>query len=154
MSNRAMLRKLFEGAETPPVAEEKLGPDGLPLYADMDGNPDDSDLPKDAADEPADDADVDEEEAHDDPDIEKAKSYLEGSLTVGQLIKQLEDFDENMPVVIFYPSGDYWRTQIAKEVEVSRDPRRVKWTDYHDTLQMVDDNYDGDGEGVEVVVLQ
>ena len=64
-------------------------------------------------------------------------------MTVKELIESLEGFDPNMEVKFAYNYGDYWRTQVASNVEYV-DEGQVKYSDYHRMDKVVDD--DGDNE--------
>lgn len=55
--------------------------------------------------------------------------------TVGDLKKALEDFPDDMRVRFVYPSGDYWRTQLAKVVSVLEEGL-TSHSSYHDMEQV------------------
>lgn len=76
-------------------------------------------------------------------------------MKVAELRRQLSFFDDEQEVFFAFPSGDYWGTTQAHEVdEVSEE--KVVWSDYHRTHKLVDedreDRYEDD-ELKEVVVL-
>ena len=71
------------------------------------------------------------------------------TLTVGDLINELKQFDENSPVFLGHPSGDYWQTQIAKAISTV-EMQAVKYSDYHQQNTVADE---GDEDSQEVVFI-
>jgi hypothetical protein len=51
-------------------------------------------------------------------------------MTVNELKELLDQFDGEMEVKFAYNSGDYWRTQVAKNI-TDVEECGVSWTDYH-----------------------
>ena len=70
-------------------------------------------------------------------------------MTVGELKEQLEGFDEKTEVVFSYPSGDYWNTTVAKDID-DVEEGSVTYSAYHNTYKVLndDDLYDEDGEEI------
>ena len=63
---------------------------------------------------------------------------IPGAITVAELIAQLQELDPQASVVIAYPSGDYWRTTLARAVRNGQvADGLVKWSGYHDGWQVV-----------------
>lgn len=84
------------------------------------------------------------------------KSYLDPGrcMTVGELRKELERFDDDTVVLLAYTASDYWRSPIATRVE-GVEETEVFYTDYHQCAQEVDRDKDGDDEDtVSVVVIR
>jgi hypothetical protein len=72
-------------------------------------------------------------------------------VTVKELIAQLERLDENSEVYFAHPSHDYWKTELASEVnEVTEAP--LKHSGYHDQMATVDEEDREDGEKLYVVL--
>ncbi len=67
-----------------------------------------------------------------------AQQVLNDSMTVGELIKALQDFDEGAKVVFHYNYGDYNRTEVADPAYIVEDAK-VKYSIYHNTLTVVND---------------
>lgn len=87
--------------------------------------------------------------------IEQLQDYLTDCPTVADLKAMLEDFDDDTPVLVHYPSGDHWRTEIAAPA-MSVDEDQVKYTAYHRTAQVVSydsDDYDDDEVSQTVVLI-
>lgn len=61
------------------------------------------------------------------------------SLTVRELITQLEQFGDDMEVRFTYNYGDYWKTTVAADVR-NVDTGHVKHSDYHQMDAVVDMN--------------
>lgn len=51
-------------------------------------------------------------------------------MKVKDLIRQLTDFGPEAEVFFQYPSGDYWRTQLAGDVDHVVEAT-VEWSEYH-----------------------
>ena len=62
----------------------------------------------------------------------------ENMLTVGELIAQLEMFNPSTPIVKARPSGDYWHTTIAGEVDC-QELGVIQWSEYHRAFKVVQD---------------
>lgn len=59
------------------------------------------------------------------------------SLTVGELIEQLQNFDEDLPVVFSYTYGDHWSTIVLGEIgQVEEEV--ADWSDYHEQFCLRD----------------
>jgi hypothetical protein len=63
-------------------------------------------------------------------------------MTVAELIEYLEEQDQTLEVKFSYPSGDYWRTQVAKDIE-EVETGLVEYSDYHRMDKVVDNDEDG-----------
>jgi hypothetical protein len=63
-------------------------------------------------------------------------------MTVAELIEYLEEQDQTLEVKFSYPSGDYWRTQVAKDIE-EVETGLVEYSDYHRLDKVVDNDEDG-----------
>lgn len=71
-------------------------------------------------------------------------------MTVGELIKQLEDLDQTKEVYFAHPSHDYWRSELASEVE-SVGEELIKHSQYHGQMTTVRE-LDGDNADMAVVI--
>lgn len=69
--------------------------------------------------------------------------------TVGELRELLARYDNDMPVVFRYPSGDHWRRDLAGRIRQVQ-PDDIKWSDYHGEFAPVGD-YDSDDDEIETV---
>jgi hypothetical protein len=63
-------------------------------------------------------------------------------MTVAELIEYLQEQDQTLEVKFSYNSGDYWRTQIAKDIE-EVETGLVEYSDYHRMDKVVDNDEDG-----------
>jgi hypothetical protein len=63
-------------------------------------------------------------------------------MTVAELIEYLEEQDQTLEVKFSYNSGDYWRTQIAKDIE-EVETGLVEYSDYHRMDKVVNNDEDG-----------
>lgn len=76
-------------------------------------------------------------------------------MKVSELKQQLSFFDDEQEVFFAFPSGDYWGTTQAREVE-DLSEGKVAWSEYHRSHKLIDDEheerYEKD-ELQEVVVL-
>jgi hypothetical protein len=63
-------------------------------------------------------------------------------MTVAELIEYLQEQDQTLEVKFSYPSGDYWRTQLAKDIE-EVETGLVEYSDYHRMDKVVDNDEDG-----------
>jgi hypothetical protein len=67
---------------------------------------------------------------------------------------EVEDGNGDLEVRFAYPSGDYWKTVIAAEVEHA-DTAEVKFSKYHEKDEVIEDDGEddeeegGDGEATE-----
>jgi len=62
---------------------------------------------------------------------------IPGAITVAELIAQLQELDPQASVVIAYPSGDYWRTVLARAVRGDQvHDGLVEWSGYHESWQI------------------
>lgn len=64
--------------------------------------------------------------------------------TVADLKKALEDYPDDMRVRFVYPSGDYWRTELARQVK-DLEEGMISHSDYHN-MDRVDSYQDSDDE--------
>ena len=62
-------------------------------------------------------------------------------MTVQELILELQQFPPEMIVKLEYPSGDYWRTVLAKDIS-DVDVGNVEYSSYHQTDKVVDEDED------------
>ena len=63
-------------------------------------------------------------------------------MTVAELIEYLQEQDQTLEVKFSYNSGDYWRTQIAKDIETV-ETGLVDYSDYHRMDKVVENDEDG-----------
>jgi hypothetical protein len=63
-------------------------------------------------------------------------------MTVAELIEYLQEQDQTLEVKFSYNSGDYWRTQLAKDIE-EVETGLVEYSDYHRMDKVVDNDEDG-----------
>ena len=63
-------------------------------------------------------------------------------MTVAELIEYLQEEDQTLEVKFCYNSGDYWRTQVAKDIETV-ETGLVDYSDYHRMDKVVENNEDG-----------
>lgn len=74
------------------------------------------------------------------------------SLTVRELIEQLQAFPPDMPVVLSASARDYWRTTLALSVsEVSE--AEVTYSGYHEEFTVPREDAESDDERVSAVLL-
>jgi hypothetical protein len=80
------------------------------------------------------------------------------TMTVGELIAELQQFPHGTPVYYGHASGDYWKTEIAGAIKIAA-LKGVEHSDYHQKMRVKAENPDmeprdeGDGGHDEVVVL-
>lgn len=67
-------------------------------------------------------------------------------MTVNELKEILEQFDGEMEVKFSYTASDYWRTQLAANINDAEEGY-VKYSDYH-RMSKVDEDEDDDSERV------
>ena len=72
-------------------------------------------------------------------------------MTVQELKDYLSQFDGDMEVKFSYNYGDYWKTQVAQDID-SIEIGCTEWSDYHRMDKMVDDE-DKNDESNYVVIL-
>lgn len=78
---------------------------------------------------------------------------LDRAMTVRELRESLEDFDDDTKVVFSYNYGDYGKTTVADPAG-NVDEMRVKYSAYHRTLSVIEEeDDDGDDGDNEVVVI-
>jgi hypothetical protein len=70
-------------------------------------------------------------------------------MTVQELIETLQDFDPNMKVKFAYNFGDYWRTEVAREVN-DVEYGETRFSDYHRMHKVVQNTDDEDMDDVEM----
>jgi hypothetical protein len=63
-------------------------------------------------------------------------------MTVAELIEYLQEEDQTLEVKFSYNSGDYWRTQVAKDIETV-ETGLVDYSDYHRMDKVVENDEDG-----------
>jgi hypothetical protein len=63
-------------------------------------------------------------------------------MTVAELIEYLQEQDQTLEVKFSYNSGDYWRTQVAKDIETV-ETGLVDYSDYHRMDKVVENDEDG-----------
>lgn len=74
----------------------------------------------------------------------QTERILDNTLTVGTLIDMLSEHDPNLPVLISYTSGDYWKTQVCEEIN-QPEVLNVEYTEYHRKLKLdIGENQDED----------
>ena len=76
------------------------------------------------------------------------------NMTVRELIEALKCYSDDKEVMFSYPSGDYWGTTLAGSVDIV-DIADVKYSDYHGTHKVVENNgeEDDDNETQEVILI-
>lgn len=57
------------------------------------------------------------------------------TMTVGELKAILNEYPNDLPVMMEYPSGDYWKTQIAKELNDAEE-LEVEYSEYHQKFKL------------------
>jgi hypothetical protein len=63
------------------------------------------------------------------------------TLTVGELIERLKEFDESTPVVFSYEYGDYWHSICANTASRwDADEAEIEWSNYHQAWKLSQDN--------------
>ena len=67
-------------------------------------------------------------------------------MTVNELKEYLEQFDGEMEVKFSYTAPDYWRTQVAADINDAEEGY-VKYSDYH-RMSQVDEDEDDSSERV------
>ena len=65
-------------------------------------------------------------------------------MTVNELKEYLEQFDGETEVKLSYSSGDYWRTQVAKDIRSVKEGY-TKYSDYHG-MDKIDEDEDEDSK--------
>ena len=70
-------------------------------------------------------------------------------MTVAELIEYLQEQDQTLEVKFSYPSRDYWRPQVAKDIETV-ETGLVEYSDYRYGMDKVVEN---DEEGTLVLLL-
>lgn len=70
-------------------------------------------------------------------------------MTVKELINELSNFNPNMEVKFAYDYGDYWNTEVAKDVRRVEEGQ-TQYSDYHRMDKVVDD---GEYDNIEPVVI-
>lgn len=71
-------------------------------------------------------------------------------MTVQELIEELAGYNPDMEVRYRVPSHDYWKTELAYEVD-GVEPMDIKHSDYHNSMALATDRdyEDEDGESRE-----
>jgi len=65
------------------------------------------------------------------------------TLTVGELIERLQDFDPNSLVMVTRKSGDYWNTVCADTIgNWDVEEQEVTWSEHHRTYKVEANEYD------------
>jgi len=83
--------------------------------------------------------------------MSKTSKYLENAMTVEELREMLESYDDDMPVVFAFSSGDYWHSDVAENV-TEVEELEVTYSDYHRKFKLVEDMSDDDN-GIELVLV-
>ena len=65
-------------------------------------------------------------------------------MTVKELREALEDFRDDEPVFISYPSNDYWKSEIARQAQIV-DRRNLLPSPYHGDGVMMESGPDHEG---------
>ena len=77
-------------------------------------------------------------------------------MKIKELINELKCFDEDMEIMFSYPSGDYLGRILAKEPSNFYE-QRVKWSEYHNSYQHIDNDddnyYEDDDDNSKLVVI-
>ena len=73
-------------------------------------------------------------------------------MTVGELKRKLENLDDDLPVRMAFPSGDYWRTVIAGTIDAV-EICQVEWSKYHNNFTLPKEGKEPEEGGEESVVL-
>lgn len=85
---------------------------------------------------------------------ERVERRLESTLTVKELIEQLQHYAPDMPVFFAQDARDYWHSVLASGVE-GVEEETVYWSDYHTSLKVPGDKGIEEGaETVDVVLLR
>lgn len=80
--------------------------------------------------------------------MNKAEATKSQTMTVGDVIEMLKQFDLDSPCFFAYNCGDYWRSTVCGTIsDIEETP--VKYSDYHNRFKVVDDLDDSE----EVVVV-
>jgi hypothetical protein len=77
---------------------------------------------------------------------------VDRAMTVGEMIEELKNFDENDKVVIGYDFGNRSGTQVREAVKYVED-QSVEWSDYHKMLKEVPEDSNEIEQAVRVVVI-
>jgi hypothetical protein len=77
---------------------------------------------------------------------------LQDGLTVKELIESLEEFEPNTRVVFKYPSGDYWKTELAAPV-ITLDEGYVTYSQYHNKPKVDEGESEADGLTEQVIII-
>jgi len=73
-------------------------------------------------------------------------------MTKGELFELLVDFDDDMEIGFAYPSGDYWRTTIVKNIsEVSEE--YVKFSSYHEEYVLPKEDAEDSQEDTKAMIV-
>lgn len=74
-------------------------------------------------------------------------------MTVRELIRELAQYDKDTQVMFRYPSGDFWKTELAGSIDkvVQMD---VKRSQYHNNMQVVEDDSGEDDPGEDEDLLR
>lgn len=72
-------------------------------------------------------------------------------MKVGELIAALSKFDLESEVRVESPTGDYWRTHVAREVTDVRE-LATKWSDYSRADKIIPDNNASDEDATDVKI--
>lgn len=88
--------------------------------------------------------------------MSNAERAIQFTMTVGDLKDILEQFDDNLPVVLERNSGDYWNTPVVECIEDGGScgpmEHELAWSEYHRQLgPHVPSEYDEEDDTVETV---
>lgn len=76
------------------------------------------------------------------------------SITVAELIAELEQYNPNTKVVFSYNYGDHWNTEIAGTIgPYETEEVKVKWSGYHRKFKVIDEESEDWAEGEDAVCL-
>lgn len=75
------------------------------------------------------------------------------TMTVGQLIQELQSFSPEQPVYFEHPSHDHWHTMLAGAVSEVQESA-VTYSDYHRQAQVQSDDDGNTGDGPYAVIIR
>lgn len=75
------------------------------------------------------------------------------TLTVAELIEQLQEMNPESPVYFTYNYGDYWRTKVAGSIKrVTED--KIEYSSYHSMMKVCKEIDDEDENQIDVVIIE
>ena len=72
-------------------------------------------------------------------------------MKVSELIAKLNHYPQDADIMVEYPSGDYWNTQLARPIDEIGEVR-VERSEYHRTFKIIE-NYDQESEDSKTVYV-